>query len=193
MAEDRRFEDLCLLVEEASGEGVYPMGHLSADQKASIKAAASDEYKVGWNDRSMAEYEREKSLMRLAESGIDDDLRLLLASGCAFGRPGGGVTLNMNDTWAWACSDLPEVPADQVGQVARLFRKYGFAGLMYWYTLQPDGPKRSAFHDNNRAIEFVSNEERIRRETPESSKRAYRQVTYTIGAAMAPSETGSAG
>jgi hypothetical protein len=180
MSADRRFEDLCLLVEAASGEGVYPMGHLTADQKASIKAAGSDEYKVGWNDRSMAEYDREKSLMRLAEAGIDDDLRLLLASGCAFGRPG-GVALNMNDTWAWACSDIPEVPADQVTEVARLFRKYGFAGLMYWYTTQPGGPARSEFADNNRAIDFVRHEEQIRKDVPESNKRAYHKVTYTLG------------
>jgi hypothetical protein len=129
----------------------------------------------------MDQFSRDKSLLAQAESGIPEDVRCLLASGLAFWS-GGQLSLNMNDTWAWACSDIPEVPADQIAEAARLFRAYGFAGLMYWYTLQPDGPKRSEFHDNNRAIEFVRNEERIRRETPESSKRAYRKVTYTLGA-----------
>lgn len=180
MKEDRRYEDLCLLVEQSDGEGVYPMGHLNDAQKTEIREARSDAYKVGWNDRSMAEFEREKSLMVQAESGLPDELRLMLASGCCFWRDG-KLTVNMNDTFAWACAEGAEVPGDQVKEVARLFRIYGFAGLMYWYTLQPDGPKRSEFADNNRAIDFVRHEEQIRKETPKSSERAYRKVSYTLG------------
>ena len=182
MSDDRRFEDLCLLVEQEGGAGVYPNGHLSKERREAIRAAASDDYRCGWNDRSVDQFTREKSLMAQATSGLSDDVRCLLASGLAFWSDD-KLSLNMNDTWAWACSDLPEVPEDQLSEAARLFRAYGFAGLMYWYTLQPDGPKRSEFHDNNRAIDFVSHEERIRRETPESSKRAYRRVEYVLGAA----------
>lgn len=163
--EPRRFEDLCLLVEQESGAGVYPNGHLSNERREAIKAAASDEYRCGWNDRSMDQFSRDKTLMAQAQSGLSDDVRCLLASGLAFWSGGGKLSLNMNDTWAWACSDLPGVPEEQIVEAARLFRSYGFAGLMYWYTLQPDGPKQSEFHHNNRAVEFVSNEERIRRET----------------------------
>jgi hypothetical protein len=182
MTTDKRFEDLCLLVEQEGGAGIYPMGHLTREQCAAIKAACSDEYKVGWNDRGMDQYERDKTLLKQAESSLSEDVRCLLASGLAFWDGATGtLSLNMNDTWAWACSDIPDVPADQIPEAARLFRTHGFAGLMYWYTLQPNGPRVSAFADNNRAIEFVRREEQIRREIPESSKRAYHKVKYTIG------------
>jgi hypothetical protein len=182
MTTDNRFEDLCLLVEQDGGAGVYPMGHLTREQRDAIKAACSDEYKCGWNDRGMDQYERDKTLLKQAESGLSEDVRCLLASGGAFWNGSSGtLSLNMNDTFEWACSDLPDVPAEQFGEAARLFRTYGFAGLMYWYTLQPDGPKHCAFADNRRAIEFVRREEQIRAEIPESNKRAGYKVKYTIG------------
>jgi len=90
-------------------------------------------------------------------------------------------TLNMNDTWAWAMAMGEDVPDDKLPEVARLFWCYGHAGILYWVSEQNDG-MRSEFHDNNRSIDFVKNEEAILKRIPDSTKRAYEKVSYTLGA-----------
>lgn len=94
-------------------------------------------------------------------------------------------TLNMNDTWCWASAWGEEVPDDALVEVAQLFWRYGNAGLLYWVSKKHNG-MRSAFYDNNRAIEFVENEERIRREVPDSDKRAYHKESYIIAGEKKP-------
>ena len=86
----------------------------------------------------------------------------------------------MNDTWGWALSWCPDVTPEQLPEVARLFRSYGRAGLLYWHSCQ-EKDMRSEFHDNNRAIDFVRHEEEIRKETPNSNARAYKVVSYVLG------------
>lgn len=87
--------------------------------------------------------------------------------------------LNMNDTWAWATAWGEKVEDQDLIEVAELFWRYGNAGLLYWMSGRHDG-MRSEFYDNNRAIDFVENEERIRREFPDSTARAYHKESYTI-------------
>jgi len=41
--------------------------------------------------------------------------------------------------------------------------------------------KGSEFHDNNRMIDFVAQEEKLRTDVPDNSKRAYTQICYTLG------------
>ena len=89
-------------------------------------------------------------------------------------------TLNMNDTWAWACSDGQYVTNKQLPEVAGLFWKYGNAGILYWVSKQTND-QRSEFYDNNRMIDFVAHEEKIRKEFPGSTERAYKKISYTIG------------
>lgn len=89
-------------------------------------------------------------------------------------------TLNLNDTWGWACADGHYVPDEDLPEVARLFWQYGYCGILYWVSEERGGMK-SEFHDINRFIEFVRQEEAIRAEEPNSSKRAYLQRSYTIG------------
>jgi hypothetical protein len=86
---------------------------------------------------------------------------MLLASGEGFIAEG-GLRLNMNDAWGWGFASCPIVPASQVAEVCRLFKRYGRAGLLYWRSQQERG-MRSELHDNNRVIDFVENEERIRK------------------------------
>ena len=88
--------------------------------------------------------------------------------------------LNMNDVWGWATAWGEVVPDDKLIEVAELFWHYGWPGLLYWMSCRHDN-MRSEFHDNNRAIEFVRNEERIKAAHPDSSARAYHQESYTIG------------
>ena len=94
-------------------------------------------------------------------------------------------TLNMNDTWFWASAWGEEVEDGELVEVATLFWRYGNAGLLYWVSKKHDG-MRSEFYDNNRAIEFVENEERIRRDIPDTDQRAYHQESYTITGARKP-------
>lgn len=91
--------------------------------------------------------------------------------------------LNMNDTWAWACADCERVPPEEAPEVARLFETYGHHGLRYWVSKR-NGGMRSEFHDVNRGIEFVEQEERIAAEFPDSSARAYHRASYTLGASL---------
>lgn len=88
--------------------------------------------------------------------------------------------LNMNDVWAWACADGQEVSDDQLQEVADLFWRYGWCGVLYWVS-QQNNNCRSEFFDNNRFIDFVEQEEKIRKEIPDSSTRAYRDIVYEIG------------
>jgi len=92
---------------------------------------------------------------------------------------GNGHFINMNDVWGWACADGIEVTDENVERIAELYDQYGFGGLLYF---QAGETESSEFHDNNRFLEFVRNEERIRKEVPDSNKRAYHKESYTIGA-----------
>lgn len=89
-------------------------------------------------------------------------------------------TLNMNDTWAWACADGEFVPDAELPRVAELFYRYGNCGLLYWVS-ERNNKMRSEFHDINRFIDFVRQEEAIREEVPDSSTRAYLKRGYLIG------------
>ena len=95
-------------------------------------------------------------------------------------NPEGRLILNMNDVWGWATAWGEEVPKDKLTVVAGLFSEYGWPGVLYWVSEQHDG-MRSEFHDNNRFIDFVRNEEKLRKEVPDSNKRAYTKLKYTLG------------
>lgn len=87
-------------------------------------------------------------------------------------------TLNMNDVWCWASADGCYVPDEQLIEVAELFWMYGWAGILYWVSKTNDD-MRSEFLDNNRFIDFVSNEEKIRKDFPD--ERAWKRFEYVIG------------
>lgn len=89
-------------------------------------------------------------------------------------------TINMNDEWCWACAEGLKVPDDKMEEVAKLFWRYGWCGILYWASEQ-EGQRKSEFYDNNRFIEFVRNEEKLRKEMPNSSDRAYSKIIYTLG------------
>lgn len=175
---DDKFRALVALIENDEGAGVYPCGHLTDKQRKSLKG--SDGYKCGWNDAHIEQSMRVGKLISQASAGLSDDMTMLLASGRAMIGEDGNLSLNMNDIWGWALAWFPEVAADQLSAVADLFKRYGDAGLMYWHSCQ-EKDMRSEFHDNNRAIDFVRKEEAIRKETPDSSARAYRKVSYLLG------------
>jgi hypothetical protein len=81
----------------------------------------------------------------------------------------GKFVLNMNDTWCWASAWGEEIPDDKIVEVASLFKRYGDCGLLYWVSEQNDG-MRSEFEDINRFVDFVRQEEQVRKDVPESTK-----------------------
>ena len=91
----------------------------------------------------------------------------------------GKFVLNMNDVWCWASGWGEEIPDDKLVEVATLLTEYGWPGLLYWVSEKHDG-MRSEFHDNNRFIDFVRREERLKKSVPNSTKRAYKRISYTL-------------
>lgn len=92
----------------------------------------------------------------------------------------GKFVLNMNDTWCWASGWGEDIPDDKLVEVAKLFVDYGQCGLLYWVSEQHEG-MRSEFEDINRFVDFVRAEERLRKDLPDSNKRAYKKLVYTLG------------
>lgn len=91
-----------------------------------------------------------------------------------------GQTLNMNDVWAWASADAECVPDDELPQLAELFWRYGFCGILFWVSKRRNN-MQSEFHDINRFVDFVRHEEEIREKFPDPSKRAYIKQEYNLG------------
>lgn len=113
----------------------------------------------------------EIELMRLMPEFDDDDIEDEISS---------LQTLNLNDTFAWALAYGIKVADTDLPELARLFQMYGQCGVLYWASENGD-IKKSQFHDVNRFIEFVRNEETILKELPGSSERAFTKRQYTIG------------
>lgn len=87
--------------------------------------------------------------------------------------------LNLSDTWYWASADGEEVTDAELPVVAELFWHYGWCGILFWVAEKRKHPTQ--FKDNNRFIQFVQQEEKIRREIPGSTERACHAATYVIG------------
>lgn len=123
---------------------------------------------------------------------IEEARAVLKLSGCVYNRDGDEpqdkdeLMINLNDTWGWAYACCEPVPEKDMIEVAELFRMYGYCGLLYWAGNKQE-VKRSEFHDITRFMDFVRNEEAIRKEVPDSNKRAYARREYTLGAIPPPS------
>jgi hypothetical protein len=89
-------------------------------------------------------------------------------------------TLNQNDVWCWGSAWGEYVPDEKLPELAALFRQYGWAGVLY-YVSHANDDMQSEFEDNQRFIDFVRNEQRIRAEVPDYDERAYKQRSYMLG------------
>lgn len=90
------------------------------------------------------------------------------------------LELNMNDVWGWAVAWGVIIPPENVVEVAQLFWRYGWCGLVYWVSEQNE-QMRSEFEDINRMVGFARHEETLRKTEPNNSKRAYTKLSYTLG------------
>jgi len=90
------------------------------------------------------------------------------------------MMINLNDVFGWAWVDGEKVKEEELIEVAELCQKYGWCGVLYWVSKKRGG-LRSEFFDNNRFIEFVKNEEALIELEPNTDKRAYMKIVYTLG------------
>jgi hypothetical protein len=67
-------------------------------------------------------------------------------------------TLNMNDVWGCAEAGAHYVSDEELPEVAELFWRYGWCGIVYWVSQQNDW-RNSDLDPINRFIEFVRHEE----------------------------------
>jgi hypothetical protein len=124
---------------------------------------------------------------------VDEAREFLLKAHICFGIDEDGIydeaendpkwnqTINLNDAMHWAMSDMQYIEDEELPRVARLFWLYGWAGILYWVCKEKRKNEMPTFEDAKRQIQFVENEENIMKECPESSKRAYLKIQYTIG------------
>lgn len=99
--------------------GMYPKSH--EGERA--------EYMNGWNDAIKAITEAiYKGLDKFRK---DSDLALLVLADVGFFN-GDEYLLIVNDTFDYACADCEEVGSEDLGEVTRLFKTYGYGGLTYW-------------------------------------------------------------
>lgn len=131
---------------------------------------AYDEWRTEMDDNSAKRIAKARALLELADQFYGD----------IPGEPEAAQTLNMNDVWGWAMAWGEYVPDEELPRVAELFKRYGDAGVLYWVS-EHHGQMRSEFEDNNRFIDFVRHEEKLRQEVPDSNKRAYKKLKYTLG------------
>lgn len=91
-------------------------------------------------------------------------------------------TINLNDTWNWGCADCYEVPMEKMPELHRLYNAYGWCGVLYFVSENSESHKvEPEFHHYRRMIEFVHNEESIRKKHDNQSAYAYDKQTYVIG------------
>ena len=89
--------------------------------------------------------------------------------------------INLNDVFGWGVADCEKVEDSELVEVAKLFKKYGWCGILYWVSEIKRGGLRSEFLDNNRFIDFVKLEEDLIKQEPDTDKRAYKIYKYTLG------------
>lgn len=114
-----------------------------------------------------------------------EEAESLLNAADVFYENNGKHELNMNDAMEWGTADCEVVPKEEMQRVAGLFFRYGWHGVVYW-VVERRGWKDTDFRDVNRAVEFIRHEEKLRKEVPDSSTRAYAHLRYTIGTAKEP-------
>jgi hypothetical protein len=114
----------------------------------------------------------------------NDEAKALIQSYCFAIDPEEGcppLLLNLNDVFALAAADAEQVEEHDVERLGELIRRWGWCGVLYWVSTKRGGI-RSKFHDINRFINFVAEEEGLIRHMPSSTERAYQKFTYTLGA-----------
>ena len=107
--------------------GIYPASVVGGDKPYKKR----DDYKNGWNACAMEMTDQISKALAEAWKESEQDLTMLLLAD-VINDDHGHYVLDMNDTFYYACADGEEVKPEEIKEVARLFRWYGFPGLNYW-------------------------------------------------------------
>ena len=173
-----RFDALVHALESVGEEiGVYPAAVRGCNDERDYEQR--DGFKNGWNAALMEYGSSFRAAVERARVGISSDVVMLVAADVASILPDGRLEINFSDTWAWASSFLEDVRQDEIPEVARLYRAWGWCGLLYWATVNNPG-LRSEFKDINRFIDFVKREEAFIKAVPSSSKRAFTDISDEV-------------
>lgn len=174
-----KFRMLVHEMQNVSGEmGIYPRAVKGYGDERDY--TERDGFKNGWNAAVIEYGTALAEAAARAARDTNEHLLVLLDADVGWLKSDGAFHLNMNDVWGWAIADSELVPPEKLKEVATLLRRYGEPGLFYWVSEQR-GQMASQFHHINRYIEFVRREEALIAEEPNSAKRAYKKVEYTIG------------
>lgn len=174
MKDDTKFQSLVHALRNVDADlGMYPQAVRGYGDERDYEQR--DGYKNGWNAAIMAHGAAFDAIVERASEGFDDNVAMLTAADVGYQKEDGSFLLVFNDTWSWASADAEIVASDEISEVARLYRSWGWAGLLYWATTKHPG-LRSEFKDNNRFIDFVAREEAFIKAVPESNKRAYMEL-----------------
>ena len=119
----------------SSEMGVYPEAVQGYNDERDY--TQRDGYKNGWNAAVM-EYG-----MKLASAGFKaqepwSDPEKVFASdpGVFEPRTKGGWMVNLSDTWYYACADCEDIEPEEYKDVAKWYRDYGYAGVLWWVFLK---------------------------------------------------------
>ncbi len=177
---ENKFQALVLECQSVGDDfGIYPAAiKRFGDERAYEQRTG---FQNGWNAAIMEYGKAFGAAVSRAKQGMNQNLQMLLNADVGSLTGEGDLEINMNDVWGWASADSERVPKDQIEEVARLFFKYGWCGILYWSSERNTGGK-SEFHDVNRFIEFVRREEELRKAVTSDSARAYKKLRYELGA-----------
>ena len=139
--------------------GIHALGKYSDEELDRVSDKKSLPYQAGWNDAIIEISKRIHEIESRDWKEMSGDLYLLLNYGGGF-LMDDKLHLNMNDTFAFACADCEEVPDDKIAEVASLYSRFGYCGLVYWVSKQrnwempyaPDGP---SFAESKKEIKRI--------------------------------------
>lgn len=153
--------------------GVYPAAIQGMGKEKDYKER--DGYKNGWNAAVKEITDKQCEMIEQFAKEIDTNIVMLVASGEGYLASDGIFQINFNDTWGWALAWHEPVPKADLPEVARLYRKWGRPGLLYWCSEKHE-KMESEFKDINRYVAFVRREEEWEKQQPDYNKRAYQEI-----------------
>ena len=122
------------IVEDALATvGIYPQStaKYNPDTKEVVDVKKRTKWQDGWNAAIMHISDEIFKQFDIMRKGVDEDLALLCVADVGW-LDEDKFQLNMNDTFHYACADMETVNREEIKEVARLFRTYGYRGTVYW-------------------------------------------------------------
>lgn len=119
--------------------GIYPAAVESYNQEKSYKER--DGFKNGWNACVFSYGSKLNNAIESASEGLSSSEKLFFYDYSGeydtfMYDQEGGWSVFLNDTWEYACADGEEIQKDQYNEVAKWYRNFGHAGVLYWVYLQ---------------------------------------------------------